>query len=84
MRTTLAIDDELLAQAKLIAARRHTTLGSVVEDALRRLLEDAPQRGAERVVLPDFGYSGGLRTGVDLYDRDLMDDVLGDGANAVP
>lgn len=84
MRTTLTIDDELLAQAKLIAARTHTTIGSVVEDALRRLLEDAPQGRGERLVLPDFGYTGGLRAGVDLYDRDVMEDVLGDAADAVP
>jgi len=38
MRTTVSIDDELLASAKELAARRGQTLGAVVEAALRREL----------------------------------------------
>jgi hypothetical protein len=72
------IDDELLAEAKLLAARTHRTIGSVLEDALRRLLvnDEETQRPRERYDLPAFHYSGGLRPGVDLYDKELMADVL--------
>jgi plasmid stability protein len=37
-RTTVRIDDELLAEAKAFAARHGRSLNSVVEDALRQLL----------------------------------------------
>lgn len=79
MRTTVNIDPELLAAAKLRAARTHRTVGSVIEDALRRLLIDAEQT-SEPVVLPDFAYSGGLRPGVDLYDKDAMAALLGEAS----
>lgn len=78
MRTTVNIDAELLAAAKLRAARTHQTIGSVIEDALRRALQEHEQMPAP-VALPDFGYTGGLREGVDLYDKDAMADLLGEG-----
>lgn len=36
MKTTLDLDDELLIEAKSLAARRKTTLKAIVERALRR------------------------------------------------
>ena len=44
MRTTLRIDDSLLAAAKSLAAQRRQTLGEVVNDLLRRAL-NAGTRG---------------------------------------
>lgn len=38
MKTTLMIDDDLYRQAKITAAQRGVTIGSVVEEALRLLL----------------------------------------------
>ena len=38
MRTTVNIDDDLLAEIKVIAGRRHASLGEVVDDALREYL----------------------------------------------
>lgn len=35
MRTTLAIDDDLLAAAKALAERDHKSMGEVVSDLLR-------------------------------------------------
>lgn len=72
MRTTLAIDDELLARAKRRAASRHLTLGQYVEEAVRRdlLADDAPR---ERVELPVFA-GGRVRPGIDVSsNRDLYD-----------
>jgi hypothetical protein len=80
VRTTVTIDDDLLAQARLIAAREHRTIGSVLEEALRRLL--AEQRGApERssYPLPRFNLGNpGLRPGVDLTDKEQLAELLGD------
>lgn len=42
MRTTLAIDDDVLEAAKGLAARDHKTLGEVVSDLARRGLKPAP------------------------------------------
>jgi hypothetical protein len=38
-RTTFRIDEDLLAKAKAMAARQHRSLNSVMEEALRRMLE---------------------------------------------
>lgn len=73
MRTTITIDDALLAEAKVIAARSGRTLNAVVEDALRVAI--AQRRAASkrpRVSLPTF--SGRLQPGVNLdSNSDLLD-----------
>lgn len=81
VRTTITIDDRLLAEAKVIAAREHRTIGSVVEDALRTFLEG---RGAVEATRADFVLhtfepeEPGLLAGVDLEDRELIAQLLGD------
>lgn len=78
MRTTLNLDDDLVARAKALAARRGRSLTSLMEDALRAVLdrEGKPSR-APAIDLP-VG-TGRLRVGVSLDDsaatRDLMDDL---------
>ena len=42
MRTTLAIDDDVLAAAKAIAAQSGVTIGEVVSDLARRSLRPPP------------------------------------------
>ena len=49
MRTTINIDSELLAQAKRSAASKQTTLGQLIEDALRAMLLKSPERQAAHV-----------------------------------
>lgn len=39
MKTTLDLPDDLLIEAKAVAARRHTTLKAIVEHALRREIQ---------------------------------------------
>lgn len=41
MKTTLDIDDDLLIEAKTVAARRRTTLKALVEHALQREIQPA-------------------------------------------
>jgi plasmid stability protein len=79
MRTTVNIDDHLLAEAKVEAVRTHRSLGDVIDDALRAMLRRQQQVGetARRVVLPTDGGSG-LRPGVDLEDKEALADLLGD------
>jgi hypothetical protein len=87
VRTTVTIDDELLAEAKLIAARTHRTIGSVLEDALRRLIaEQAPARGDVRFSLPTFvPAEPGLRPGVDLFDAEQVAELMGENeSRALP
>jgi Arc/MetJ family transcription regulator len=80
VRTTVTIDDQLLAEAKLIAARTHRTIGSVLEDALRRLIADqAPVRQGERFSLPTFTpATPGLHADVDLLDTEQVAELMGD------
>lgn len=76
MRTTIRIDDELLAEAKAHAARSGRTLAAVVEDALRTALARRDQhRQRDRVELPTFA-GGRPRAGVDLDDSAVLLDLM--------
>ena len=81
MRTTVAINDELLRELKTLAAREDRTIGSVLEDAIRQLLDRPHTTGGRPVVLPTFSPKiPGLRPGVDLEDREAMAELLGDNS----
>lgn len=73
MRTTVAIDDELLQAAKQRAAERGQTLGSVVEEALRRELG---RREGTPVALPVFTGGTGPAPGVDLLSNRALHELL--------
>lgn len=81
MRTTVNIDDHLLAEAKVLAARTSRSLGAVLDDALRAMLRrDAGEHGApEEFRLPTLGL-GGLQPGVDLEDKEALAELMGDNA----
>lgn len=78
MRTTVTIDDELLALAKHTAGERSMTLGQLMEVALRRELSrgDAVSAGVD---LPT-SRGGGYLPGVELSNRGLYEaaDEIGD------
>lgn len=76
MRTTINIDDQLLAEAKVRAARTHQPLGAVIDDALRVrfALQERPRVS---ISLPTFGDSGAPAL-VDINDRDAVAEALGD------
>lgn len=68
MKTTLNIDDSVMARLREESARTGRTMSELVETALRKLLE--PQR--PRTTLPDlpsFDSGGAL---VDLADREAL------------
>lgn len=79
MRITVRLNDELLKEAKALAARQGRTLTSLIEDGLREQLA-RPPAGSERkrVDLPTFK-GGGLRAGVDLDDSAALRRVLDEG-----
>lgn len=78
MRTTIRIDDALLAEAKAEAVRTGRTLAAVIEDALREALARRRGEGGARKRIRLPRYRGrGLQPGVDLDSTasllDLMD-----------
>ena len=76
MRTTITIDDHLLAQAKEVAVRSGRTLNAVVEDALRAALARQQQaRQRPPVVLPTWS-GGRVLPGVDLDDSAALLDLM--------
>lgn len=78
MRTTVAIDDNLLSEAKRRARERGLTLGQLVEDALRLEAARAEER---RPVLPIPVFEGGqgLRPGIDPTSNRSMLEALDEG-----
>lgn len=72
MRTTLSIDDVLLARAKRRATEQGVTLGSFVEQALREHFSAPRVRGTVPAVPT---YDGGeMKAGIDpSSNRDLWD-----------
>jgi hypothetical protein len=77
MRTTLAVDDHLLAAAKDRARERGQSLGQIVEDALRREL--AEPTGGEPFEVPVFRGGDGPVVGVDLTSNRAVREVLDHG-----
>jgi hypothetical protein len=65
MRTTLDLDDGLLAKAKSLAAKERTSLTSLIEQGLALRLR--PQKAAAKQkpsALPVYAGKGGLRPAV--------------------
>lgn len=76
MRTTVDLDDELFRRAKQKASEDGVPLRSIIERALRTLL-DMPSKQQTKYRLKLKSHGGGLRQSVNLENwsalRDLMD-----------
>jgi ABC-type phosphate transport system ATPase subunit len=68
MKTTLNIDDTVMAQLKREAARQKRTMSELVETALRGLFRSQKKR-EDVPPLPSFHSGGAL---VDIADRDAL------------
>ena len=68
MKTTLQIDDTVMAQLKREAARQGRTMSELVETALRNLFRSQRKR-TELAPLPTFHSGGAL---VDVADRESL------------
>jgi hypothetical protein len=80
MKTTLDLNDQLLADAKALAAQQRTTLTRLVEEGLQLRLRARSDSGRpERVHLPVFEGQGGLVAGVNpLSNKALLKAVEDD------
>ncbi|MBN1605486.1 MAG: hypothetical protein JW940_02580 [Polyangiaceae bacterium] len=58
MKTTLEVSDVLLTRAKTLAAREGTTIRALVEEGLRRVLDERKGRGRFRLRDASFGGNG--------------------------
>lgn len=54
MRTSLILNDEVLAEAKKRAADRQCSLSALVNDALRRILQTKSDSPGPAFILPTF------------------------------
>lgn len=68
MKTTLNIDDTVMAQLKREAARQRRTMSDLVETALRMLFQTSKKRG-KLPALPIFRSGGAM---VDVADREAL------------
>lgn len=81
MKTTLDLNDQLLADAKALAAQQRTSLTRLIEEGLQlRLRAQAASVTRGRVRLPVFKGRGGLVAGVDPLCNKAMLEALGDDA----
>lgn len=81
MKTTLDINDALLADAKALAARQRTSLTRLIEEGLQlRLRASAPAGKTLRPRIPVFKGRGGLVVGVNPLSNKALLQALDDDA----
>jgi Family of unknown function (DUF6364) len=81
MKTTLDINDQLLADAKTLAAQQRTSLTRLIEEGLQlRLRAQAAAKPRGKLRLPVFKGRGGLVAVVDPLSNKAMRDALGHDA----
>ena len=80
MKTTLDINDQLLAHAKVLAAQQRTSLTRLIEEGLQMRLRAQAAPKTDKLRLPVFEGRGGLAAGVDPLSNKAMLAVLGDDA----
>lgn len=76
MRTTVRLDEHLLAEAKKRAVESGKTLAAVLEDALRASLARRSVDAKSKPVLLKTVKGGGVRAGVDLDDSASLLDLM--------
>ena len=75
MRTTIQLDDQLLARVREVAAKTGRTMTAVIEDALRQSLSLKKPERRQRVRLTTVRGKG-PRAGVDLDDSASLLDLM--------
>jgi hypothetical protein len=81
MKTTLDLNDQLLADAKALAAQQRTTLTRLIEEGLQlRLRARSLSAKPGRVRLPVFKGKGGLVAGVNPLSNKALLKALEDDA----
>ncbi len=81
MKTTLNLNDQLLADAKALAAQQRTSLTRLIEEGLQmRLRATVDSVAPTRVRLPVFKGHGGLVRGVNPLSNKALLGALDDDA----
>lgn len=81
MKTTLDLNDQLIADAKALAAQQRTSLTRLIEEGLHmRLRARVTGPARSRPPLPVFKGRGGLVSGVDARSNKALLEALGDDA----
>jgi hypothetical protein len=75
-RTTVRLPDDLVRRAKRKAASEGRTLTALIEDGLRRIVEERPLGcWPDRILPPVSTARGGLRPGIDLDDTAALQEI---------
>jgi hypothetical protein len=75
-RTTVRLPDDLVRRAKRKAAAEGRSLTALIEDGLRRVLDERPRAGSAKRVLPPVSTAaGGLMPGIDLADSAALQEM---------
>lgn len=83
MKTTVEIPDAVLADAKSFASKEGTTLKALVEEGLRRVLDDRKRRKKFR--LRDASFKGdGLCPEVADWSWEKIRDLIYEGRGGLP
>ncbi|CAM4210132.1 DUF6364 family protein [Roseateles saccharophilus] len=81
MKTTLDLNDQLLANAKALAAQQRTSLTRLIEEGLQlRLRAKSVDLARRQTRLPVFEGRGGLVAGVEPRSNKALLEALGDDA----
>jgi hypothetical protein len=76
MRTTVRLDDKLLAEAKKLAVDTGRTFTQVIEDALRMSLAQRREKKRIKPVKLHTCAGNGLQPGVDLNNNAALADLM--------
>jgi len=77
MKTTLNLNDQLLADAKALAAQQRITLTRLIEEGLvLRLRPATPAGNTKKIRLPVFKGKGGLVSGLNGLSNKALFDAL--------
>jgi Family of unknown function (DUF6364) len=75
-RTTVRLPDDLIRRAKHKAATEGRSLTALIEEGLRRVLNDRPATGITRRTMPRVSTAtGGLMSGIDLNDSARLQEM---------
>jgi hypothetical protein len=84
LRTTVRLEESLLEQAKVLAAKQNKTLTSLIEEGLCKVIKEAQTvKPRRKIVIPISKQTGGTWPGIDISNSaellDIMDGYLDPG-----
>jgi hypothetical protein len=74
-RTTVRLPDELIGRAKRKAAAEGRTLTALIEEGLRRVVQDSAPARQPRILPPVSTATGGLMPGIDLKNSAQLQEM---------